>query len=90
MVIHFFMMQILRLSHFFIDINNINIGDDNNFNEDDPETINHLRLMTWPNRFKQQKVCKQEINKELMPAVSHPRKLWDWCISKDEENKNHF
>ena len=34
-----------------IDLNNINL-DDVNFDEDDPEAIIHVRLMTWHNRFK--------------------------------------
>ena len=32
-----------------IDLNNINLDDDN-FVEDDPETIIHLRLMAWCNK----------------------------------------
>ena len=73
-----------------IDLNNINLGDDNNFDEDDPETINHVRLMAWPNRCKQQKVCRKERSKELMPVAWHPTKLWDWHVSKNEKKKNHF
>lgn len=34
------------------EINNINLGDDDSFDEDDLKTINHIRLMTWYNRFK--------------------------------------
>ena len=40
-----------------IDLNSIKLDDDNDNSEDDPETINHVRLMTWNNRFKQCKVC---------------------------------
>ena len=36
-----------------------NILDDGNFDENDPETINHVRLMNWCNRFKQRKACKK-------------------------------
>ena len=36
-----------------------NILDDGNFGENDPETINHVRLMNWSNRFKQRKACKK-------------------------------
>ena len=38
-----------------IDFDNINLDDDDDddsFNEDDPETINHIKLKTWHNRFK--------------------------------------
>ena len=31
------------------DLNNINLDD--NFDKDDPETINHVRFMTWHNTF---------------------------------------
>ena len=47
---------------------NINLDDDN-FDVDDPETIIHVRLMTWCNRYKQLKACKKEKNKELMPIA---------------------
>ena len=36
-----------------------NILDDGNFDENDPESINHVRLMGWCNRFKQRKACKK-------------------------------
>ena len=37
---------------------NINLDDDN-FDADDPETIIHVRLMTWCNRYKQLKAYKK-------------------------------
>ena len=37
-----------------VDIDNINL-DDVNFDEDDPKTINHARLIAWCNRYKQRK-----------------------------------
>ena len=37
-----------------VDLNNINL-DDGNFDEDDSETITHVRFMAWCNRFKQRK-----------------------------------
>ena len=40
---------------------------DVNFDEDDPETIIHVRLMPWHNRYKQCKSCKKDISKGLMP-----------------------
>ena len=57
-----------------IDLININLDDDI-FDEDDPETINHVRLMTGRNRFKQCKACKREI----MPLAWHPIRWWNWC-----------
>ena len=40
--------------------------DDVNFDEDSPETIIHVTIMVQCNTFKQRKVFKIEINKELM------------------------
>ena len=37
-----------------VDVNNINL-DDGKFDEDDSETIIHVRRMAWCNRFKQRK-----------------------------------
>ena len=59
-------MKILVMSHFFsdemgivsVDLNNINF-DDVNFDGDDPETIIHVRLKAWRNRFKQRKAIKK-------------------------------
>ena len=39
-------------------LHNINL-DDNNFDDCDTETINHVKLMGWYNRFKQGKACKK-------------------------------
>ena len=53
-----------------IDLNYINL-DANNFDEDDPDTIIHVRLLAWKQSFK---ALKKESNKELMSAVWHPNK----------------
>ena len=49
-------------------LNNINL-DGVNFYEDDLETIIHVRLMAWRNRYKQHKANKKEINKKLIPVA---------------------
>ena len=36
-----------------VDLNNVSLDDDN-FDTDNPETILHVRLMAWCNRYKQQ------------------------------------
>ena len=69
--------------HDIMDLNYINL-DDNNFH-DDPETIIHVRLMAWCNRYKQYKAFKIEIIKELMPVLWYPTRWWDWCVSEDEK-----
>ena len=60
------------------DLNNINLDDDN-FYEDDPEIIIHVRLTAW------HKACKKKIDKELMPIAWHPTRAWDWFMTKDEK-----
>ena len=37
-----------------VDCNNVSL-DDVNFDNDDPETMIHIRLMTWCDRYKQQR-----------------------------------
>ena len=69
-----------------IDFNNIN-NDDDNFDENDPETIIHVRLMAWCNRYKQQKTYKKEISKDLMPVACHPTRWWDSCMSEYEKKE---
>ena len=70
-----------------VDLNNINL-DNANFDEDDLETIIHVRLMAWHNRFKQHKVFKKEIRKELIPIGCQPTKWWYW--SEEEKKKDPF
>ena len=42
-----------------VDLNCINL-DANNFDEDDPDTIIHVRLLAWKQNFK---ALKKELNK---------------------------
>ena len=51
-----------------VDLNNVNIDGDNS-DVDNPETIIHFRRVAWCNRYKQQKVCRKEIRKELMTVA---------------------
>ena len=44
------------------DLDNIDL-DDVNFDEDDPETIIHVRLLAWCNIYKQRKSSKKDISK---------------------------
>ena len=37
-----------------VDLNNVSLNKDN-FDDDDPETVTHVRLMTWCNGQKQHK-----------------------------------
>ena len=44
-----------------IDLNNINI-DNTNYDEDDSETIIHIRLLAWLIKFEKPKAIKEELN----------------------------
>ena len=50
-----------------IDLNNMNL--DNNFDEDDPDTILLIRLLAWHIKFEKCKELKLKINEELMPIA---------------------
>ena len=71
---------------FSVDLDNI-ILDNVNFDEDDPETIIHARLLSWRNRFKQRKVFRKKLSKELMPLAWHSRTWWDCCILEEEKKE---
>ena len=71
-----------------IDLNNINLDD--NFDEEDPNTTIVIRLLTWQTKFEKHKELekkKKKLNEELMSAVWHPTRWWDWCVSEDEKMK---
>ena len=42
---------------FAVDLEKINL--DNNFNENDPDTIIHIILLAWPSKFKKRKALKK-------------------------------
>ena len=42
---------------------NINL-DHVNFDEDDPEAMIHVRLMAWPNGYKQHKTFKNKLSEK--------------------------
>ena len=46
-------------------VNNINL-DDINYDEDDPETVIHIRLLAWHIEFEKRKALKKELNEEVM------------------------
>ena len=72
-----------------IDLYNINLDD--NFDEEDPNTTIVIRLLTWQTKFEKRKELekkkKKKLNEELMSAVWHPTRWWDWCVSEDEKMK---
>ena len=50
-----------------IDLNNINL--DNNFDEDDPDTVILIIFLVWHIKFEKRKELKKELNEELMPVA---------------------
>ena len=60
-----------------LDLNNIDL-DNSNYNEDDPDTIIHVRLLA----SRKKSLEKKKIREELMPIAWHPRRWWNFCISK--------
>ena len=65
-----------------VNLSKINL-DGVNFDEYDPETAIHVRLVALCNIFKQRKVFKKDLSKELMPVEWYPTKWWDWQMSED-------
>ena len=60
------------MSHFLVAIVNVDLDKINlhdiSFDEDDPETIIHIKLMAGRNRYKQRKSCEKGISKEMPVA----------------------
>ena len=65
-----------------VDLNNISLDDDS-FDNGDPKTIIHVRLLAWCNTYKQNKACKKEISKVLIPVAWYPTRWYDCCKTKD-------
>ena len=65
-----------------IDLHNINL--DNNFDEDDPDSIILIRLLAYHIKFEKGKELKKMLNEVSMPIVWHPNRWWNWSISKYE------
>ena len=68
-----------------IDFNNINL--DNNFDEDDLDTIVLIRLLVWHIIFEKRKALKKELNKEIMETRWHPKRCWNYCMSEDQKKE---
>ena len=53
---------------FSVGLHKINL-DYADFCKDDPETIIHVRLLVWRNKFEKHKAFKKDITKELMSVA---------------------
>ena len=72
-----------RMAILNIDFNNVSLDD--KFDEDDPNTIILMRLLTWHIIFRKWKEVKKELSEELMPVAWHPNRCCDWCMSGEEK-----
>ena len=61
---------------FSVDLNSISL-DDTNYEEDDPETFIHVRLLVWRIIFEKHKALKKELSEELMLVTWHLKRWWD-------------
>ena len=48
------------MSIFGVDLDKVNLDDDNNFYEDDPETIIHVSSSPWCNKFEKRRAIKKD------------------------------
>ena len=64
-----------------IDINNVNL--DNNFDEDDPDTIILIKFLVWHIKVKKRKALEKNISEELMPVAWHPKRCLSFCTAED-------
>ena len=62
-----------------IDLNNINL--DNNFDEDNPDSIILIRLLVWHTKFEKRKALKNDISEELMPVAWHTNRIFKWVFN---------
>ena len=76
---------VIEWVNYNIDLNSINL--DNNFDEDDPDTIILIRLLDWYSKFEKRKALEKYISEELMLIGWHPKRWRNFCMSEDEKKK---
>ena len=59
----------------------------NNFDEDDPDIIIHVRLLAWCSKFKKRKALKERISDELITIAWHPERWRNVCMPEDEKKE---
>ena len=67
-----------------IGLNNINF-DDTSYDEDDADTIIHVRLLVWHIKLEKGKELKKTMSEELMPTAWHSKRRWTFSMSEDEK-----
>ena len=73
-----------KMDILFTNLGKINL-DDVNFDENNCETIIHLRLLTW--QINNKKHLKKDMSEREMTAAWHSSKYWDWCMPEDQKKK---
>ena len=46
-----------------------------------------ISLLSWHIIFGKRKALKKDINEELMLAVWHPKRWWNFCMSEDKKKE---
>ena len=67
-----------------IDLNNIYLDYDN-FMKMILKLLFMLNLWLGVIDISSAKACKRKINEESMSIAWHPKRVWDWCMTKDEK-----
>ena len=67
-----------------VNLNNNNL--DNNFYDDDSDTIILIRLLAWHSKLKSVKHLKN-ISEELMQIAWHPKRRSNFCMAEDEKKE---
>ena len=73
--------RVMYVSDWFITQQQIDLWHDDDYWCDDDDIIK------WYDGYKKRKDQKVSIKEELMPIVSHPNHVIDWCISIDEKGR---
>ena len=61
--------------------------ENNDFDEDDPDTIILIRLLASHIEFEKHKALKKIISEELMPIAQHSKKWWKFYIQEYKEKE---
>ena len=59
-----------------LDFDKINVDEDNNFDEVDPDTIIHIIILVWHIKFEKCKALKK--NKERIKRWCNPKRWWNF------------
>ena len=71
-----------RLNEDSGNLSNINL-DDTTYDEDDPETIIHVKILAWHIKFVKFKALEKELNEELISVAWHTKRWCNFCMSDD-------